>query len=740
MQGDIPAPSARPARLVAAFALSFLLIASADARAQSTGRTGGAPPARDAAARQQAPPARQAAGFRKGQKVQAKWGTRWLPATVLEVARDGRVRVRYDEDGVVWTLGPEDVRAVGVATGTQEGAKAEPPAPGARPVPAGPRTEPGLSTFKRGQRVEVQVAGKWVPATVLGVEGDFVEVRYDDSGLAHRVFPRTMRPLPANAIGIIPAAPRELVPDADPKWSYKPSPAPSVTDPAKPPEPLEIPAVLFDEAKTPGEALVRRARVDTIVPAAAAPKMVFVYKKEQVLAALRTRILTVDYAARKVAGPFELRDNVEVVSLSPTGGRLVVRPFERSMMGTRGRIDVYDLTGQTPAVVASLEPYKGAAQFGNDVLSAALVDDERVLTSNGSGRVMLWELPRGAAPRPVYAVNMGTFMGLPRLDATRTAFAVPSAAGITMLDVDDGRTLGFLPLQGTSLIGVDLAFRGDGRRLATLDGRRLRVWDLETGKAVSDVLLQYDAPGSAVRWWGAGPGAELVSIGGDDNVVDPTKGVIAWAYTLMGEKATRHSAGWTAAVGQPGVRGEPAMLRFSELPHAEAVRRATSMSAEEALAVRPGARVTVEVNAEGLDDVRPAAEAWAREQLRQQGVSVADAQPVKLVLTLTSGQTIEVGNVAAGGGTKMSGDVIQARWFVNDRIAWQELGHFSKPARGGARGAADGAPPFSAIRIPGKVPVPMALLPVPRTVVQDGKFLEQKAKPAAPASVPAAPF
>src|SRR5215210_6041616 len=83
---------------------------AAGARRAVPPRSGGAAPQRRAPSRTPAADAaQQPSAYKPGQKIEAMWGTKWLPATVLEVG-DPWIKIRYDEDGFESRVFAERIR------------------------------------------------------------------------------------------------------------------------------------------------------------------------------------------------------------------------------------------------------------------------------------------------------------------------------------------------------------------------------------------------------------------------------------------------------------------------------------------------------------------------------------------------------------------------------------------------------------------------------------------------------
>src|SRR5688572_14027415 len=121
--------------------------------------------------------------YKPDQRVEAREGDEWSPATVIK--REGRkYQIRY-EDGTEEWVATDRLRAPGAAAPAAGGAKApakpaagKGAAPG-KPKDAKPKDAKPKESFKTGAKVEVKWASSWKPATVKNRDGDLYLVIYD---------------------------------------------------------------------------------------------------------------------------------------------------------------------------------------------------------------------------------------------------------------------------------------------------------------------------------------------------------------------------------------------------------------------------------------------------------------------------------------------------------------------------------------------------------------------------------
>jgi WD40 repeat protein/tetratricopeptide (TPR) repeat protein len=150
-------------------------------------------------------------------------------------------------------------------------------------------------------------------------------------------------------------------------------------------------------------------------------------------------------------------------------------------------------------------------------------------------------LPQGAQSRSVAVSPDGRLLAVgcwdPDAITARAAFAPVS---VHLISLPDGR--GRMVLNGHNLAVCDVAFRPDGRRLATLgyDGT-MRVWDTETGRPIRTLSLE-TRPGQfdpGLSWspdgrWLAGAAAGVARIwdpetGREPTRIDESVNSVAWS-------------------------------------------------------------------------------------------------------------------------------------------------------------------------------------------------------------------
>ncbi|HEX8915123.1 MAG TPA: hypothetical protein VF796_22420, partial [Humisphaera sp.] len=361
------------------------------------------------------------------------------------------------------------------------------------------------------------------------------------------------------------------------------------------------------------------------------------------------------------------------VSLAPTGQRVLGRA-PGFFTGTRARIDVWDLPAATPNApkhVLSFRPYPA---WGNtkarDVEWAELVDNDRLLTCDGKGELVAWQVSGSTAT----AVWRATVQGPNQLalSPSRKRLACATADGLAVLDAATGDTLAFYD---TPRSPQHLAYSPDGKHVVGCGVSTLSYWDLEKGAFGTDVGLP--TKGGVIATDPVCLGGGFVQLGGNAYVLDLARRQVVWRFDRAGSGAVSH-AGKTWAVFGSWAGQEPLALVPAVLP-TDAARKAIAAAppADADMLLRPGMSVTLDVAVAGDDQQVKAAVDAVTAQLKRNNVTVADGQPVRVVLRTEDGKTTEqtFRSIGPGGGGTQTVSVTEkiTRVFVeaDGQVAWE---------------------------------------------------------------------
>ena len=278
-------------------------------------------------------------------------------------------------------------------------------------------------------------------------------------------------------------------------------------------------------------------------------------------------------------------------------------------IGKEARLEVWTVGRRDVARGRSWVPYESAeGRFDGDVSWAALADGGRAVTLSDDGRLAAWDLTAGGpqatgAPPALWRLDLGRGEQTPALSPSGSHLAVLADGAVLLIDLAAGKTAAAIP-------GIDgyffprLAFARDGARLALLNGRALRVFDLADGSLDTAAVLP-EAPG-----WSGAPGAvgggavawvgpRCVLIGGE-LLVDVESRLPLWRYRAQAPPAVAGGVAWFP-LAETGA-GKRAALAGYALPHPEAAAALERAKTDpDFLVSEAGDRVRVDASAVPAD-------------------------------------------------------------------------------------------------------------------------------------------
>jgi hypothetical protein len=372
-----------------------------------------------------------------------------------------------------------------------------------------------------------------------------------------------------------------------------------------------------------------------------------------------------DLTSGKSLGAFELPKNTRPLDVDPTGQRLVTRS-QYFGFGRNGQLDVWDLGGFEPTRVASWEPYAAAKASGKDVVWAALIDADHVLTY-GSGAVTLWNIPQ---TRAIYSVTINR---MPVVSAGRRYLAVAALEGMFVLDAKTGQPLG--QLSGDTTVQLVFSFRQDAQRLAVYSGDRLRIWDCQTGDLYREIFLQSVPPTQMVEW--LDDDHVMVGFG---YVIDIERRMALWRYEGISSNGQTYGGKFWFATGG----GPYGTLAGFKLPHDEALKSLAAIPPDQLLALRPGSSVRLDVRLGFSAELQPKIVAGLTERLKENGIRVAPDARLRFEATAeNAGQKpVEYKEFGIGGRSttvQVSKNIYYLRIKEGDTVLWQAGGPTDPP-------------------------------------------------------------
>jgi WD40 repeat protein len=341
----------------------------------------------------------------------------------------------------------------------------------------------------------------------------------------------------------------------------------------------------------------------------------------------------------------------ELVGFSSDASTIMLRDADK-----RERLDIY--SAGDLKYLCGWRPYD--KETGNDrtVVWASFLDQHKVLTSNTSGKLMLWNVPDC---RVVYAIPEA-YQGTPILSPGRKCLAgfSGSSAGsvIRFFDTASGQRLGEIPTPSADDGGkpglLAGAFRFDGQQFAALlNGNQLVRFDLTKGKVLAEFHSPVQ-PGPLLEW--CGDRHVLVN---NFSLVDLDRQWEVWRY-LSGVPCQGSPDGKHWAVVEP-YANSPSYLGAFQIPEKGLDRIVAIVADKKAPALlRAGSSIDLRVEAKGPtiveskpnsgdskakpkedDTFRKSVFEQFASQLKANGITVDDSQPVSLVVRVDEVDTGE---------------------------------------------------------------------------------------------------
>jgi hypothetical protein len=336
-----------------------------------------------------------------------------------------------------------------------------------------------------------------------------------------------------------------------------------------------------------------------------------------------SRMEHVSLQRRRSLGSTNVLGGVKQCYVSPSGARVLLVAAE-GVHSDRARLDVWTLAGAKPAEQTTWWPFAtNDDHWANQLSWAGWVEDEQLLAMNEQGTLVLWRLD-GKTAKAIYQID-AEGNSVPALSPGRAHLALSTQRGIEIFRASDGELLARMSDVRPGIGG--LAFNGDGTRLACVAGKSVYVWDATTGKLSRDFDCA-DLRSGSVSWLDN----DHLLVGGTD-IVDISRRLILWRYETA-QAAAASFGGWQWLVMQSGnVLG----IVPAKLLHEEVLAAAKGLDAEEILALKPGAKVSLDVQLGG--DEQAKAETALQEALKQNGIEVAADQPLRLSARVVTGES-----------------------------------------------------------------------------------------------------
>jgi hypothetical protein len=451
------------------------------------------------------------------------------------------------------------------------------------------------------------------------------------------------------------------------KWALKPDAAPATE------KPVNKPIILASTVKSKGKGeLPFFEHVDNLLFDRGRGRALVVIRDGSPGKELDVKLQRVDLLQGKAGEPFNYPSKMKPVDLDPAGEQLLSRDdFMFSPRHKVSGVGIWKLEEKGLKKVKTFsahEPgefHKGAPEW------AQFVDADHIITVSFPNKLAMFQVSKA---RAVYKMDLAHGSGIPALSANRKYLAVSVNDGVYILDALTGDSLAKMPGDPGSVSA--LSFRPDGTQLAGFSAQRLSVWNLEKGDLYRDIYFSQALHATKIDWLDRG----YLLVGGQ-NLIDLDRRIVLWRYQFEGMNAGSPAFGesggafWYALTSQD--RKERGLFR-ARLPHEEALKTAASLRADDLLAVKPGAQVSLSVNVQGDPNEQQKALNALTAQLRQLGMSVVNGGSLVLQASTETGKTSTIEYHAFGrlGGSEkatVTEQISRLKFVENGKVIWEAV-------------------------------------------------------------------
>lgn len=343
----------------------------------------------------------------------------------------------------------------------------------------------------------------------------------------------------------------------------------------------------------------------------------------------QSRLVLIDLNKSKSLGTATISGQFAPLALHDNGTQVLMRRDDFGF-GNQDRLEVWSLTPSGIQKGVQFVPYHDVKRGGDrDVKWAAFLDEDRLATISGGGKLAVW---KWATAQPEFYLTAAGGC-LPALSPDRKLLAFATSKELGILDIGAHEVVALKscpPMQWPSL-----RFSPSGARLACAAFDRLYVWDTATGGLYREIPYLGIHVGGDIAW-----ASEDHVLLGKKYLIDLETQVRLWTYE--GAELVATSGGVTWFYVAQGIDGAGALIP-ARLPHPGV----TDML-EKALAdpnffiLKAGA--TVRINVDALPDPaeREKARAALTAKLQANGCQAGSNGALELVASTEVGKEREI--------------------------------------------------------------------------------------------------
>ena len=331
-----------------------------------------------------------------------------------------------------------------------------------------------------------------------------------------------------------------------------------------------------------------------------------------------TRVLKCDLKRQKVTSAGQFVAGQAPIDMTPDMSRVAATSVGFGF-GKQSNLYLYDVEGEKVKPRVAWQP----CGKDKDVVWARFIGKDHLLTC-GNSRLVLWNVSDKV--EPVYQVTV-TGSAVPDLSADGKYLAVTTARGVAIVDAMAGETAGVLQAKDAD---GKVAFDREGKQIALVTWGRIRAWDLESRKMTRD--FAYDGSGDSVEW------ADRDHLLCGEYLVDVPRRITVWKYTSLSPISSFAGGRLWYLAGSRGSHDD--QLLASGNPVHDGVREVVQgINPESLLVIQPGMTVGLDVQMGPLSQNRDKVYQGLKSQLEASGLKVNDASELKLVATITPGES-----------------------------------------------------------------------------------------------------
>lgn len=348
-----------------------------------------------------------------------------------------------------------------------------------------------------------------------------------------------------------------------------------------------------------------------------------------------TRITLCDLSTGKSSTPSVAAGKMAPIALHDDGRQVVMRREEFGF-GNQDRLEIWTPKGNKVTKSVSWIPYDADQGAARDVMWAAFVDAEQLVTSSREGKVVIWKYPEIEPLCHFDTVNGA----VPALSPDRKLIAFSNGSDVGLFDIAKKEVIALQPTPA-KLQWPYMAFSPSGSRLACVAFDKVLVWDVATG------TLERNIPCTGIHVHGAieFPDDNFV-LAGNKFLIDLENQLKLWTYE--GAEQVRTFDGITYFALTDGEK-KPGALIPAQIPHPGAkdmLKKA--LNDPNLFVLKAGTAVRIDVN--GIPDAaqRERVANGLAKQLEAIDCKAGSTGTIDLIATVEGPKQIELRYIGIG--------------------------------------------------------------------------------------------